>query len=180
MAFPSNFTANAYILAPTNRASHVAAVLDGLERALRDQDADIAHRGEDFLEFNVTIGAHLMRDFSARLRPRRRWPFTFVSGGTVSVTEQLGIYRVVAELRTSVYPAIQLLPFLIGGVVAPGDGVVERLIFGTLVGLGVNGIGYMAARWQFGSWLSGIGSRITGDLAHGLATRPGAFGSGRS
>ena len=164
MAFPSNFTANAYILAPTHRATHVAAVLDGLERALRGQDAQIVHRGDDFLEFNVTIGAHLMRDFSARLKMRRRWPFTFVSGGTVSVTEQLGIYRVAAELRTSVYPVVQLLPFAIGGVFAPANSVMMRVVSGLLVGLLLNGIGYAAARWQFGSWLSGIGTRISREI----------------
>lgn len=164
MAFPSNFTANTYILAPTHRATHVAAVLDGLERALRDQDATIIHRGDDFLEFNVPIVAHVSRDFSARLSRRRFWPFTFVSGGTVSVTEQLGIYRVAAELRTSVYPAVQLLPFALGGVLAPADGVMARLISGLLAGFLVNGIGYAAARWQFGSWLSGIGTRISGEI----------------
>ena len=159
-----NFTANTYVLAPTHHASQVGAVLEGIERALRDQAADIIHRGDDFLEFNVPIRAHVWRDLSVRLSRRRFWPFTFVSGGTVSVTEQLGIYRVVAELRTSVYPAVQLLPFALGGVFTPSNNVMVRLLSGLLVGFLVNGIGYAAARWQFGSWLSGIGTRISREI----------------
>jgi len=50
MAFPSTFTANAHILAPTNRASQTAAVLDRLEQALREQDAHVVHRGDDYLD----------------------------------------------------------------------------------------------------------------------------------
>ena len=170
MPFPTDFTTKAQVLAPSHEGRDVKAVLEGLERALYNQDAEIVQRGEDFLEFRVPIGERLLRDFSRFGHPRH-WPLTFVSGGTVSVTEDRGVYRVVADLRTSFYPVLQLIPVVLGALVVPLEGIWARLLAGVFAGLAFNAATYLVGKWQFGGWLERMGWDISDDLSRGRLTR---------
>ena len=169
MPFPTGFTTKTHITAPPNGAKAAAAVLDGLERALNDHDAEIGHRGEDFFEFTVPVGARIARGFGSAFK-RPPWsPLSFISGGTISLTEHLGVYRVTAELRTSAYPGTRLvLAFAIGALITPVHGVVARLVAGVVVGFAFAGVSYPLARWQFGAWLERTGIEIGHNVASGM------------
>ena len=169
MPFPSDFGAKAQVLAPSLRARDVKVVLERLESALYKQDAEIVERGEDFIEFRVPVGERLLRDFSL-FGHRWHWPLTFVSSGTVSVTEDLGVYRVVADLRTSFYPILQLLPVVLAFFVVPVEGAWARLLSGLVAGLAFNAATYAVGKWQFRGWLERMGWEITDDLSRGRLT----------
>ena len=168
MSFPTEFVAKAQVLAPTHQRNHTKAVLEALERALYDQDAEIVHQGEDYLEFKVPMAERFLRDFS-RFGHVPYWPLSFVSSGTLSVTEELGIYRITAHLRTSFYPLIQLIPFALGALLAPVHGSWARLLAGVVVGFGFNAAIYLLGRTEFGGWLQRTGSKISIDLSRGAA-----------
>ena len=168
--FPTQFLAKAEVLVPQHNTSQTRAVLDELERALFAQHAEIVHQGEDYLEFKVPLAEWLRHDFT-RVWRRPYWPLSFVSGGTVSVREDLGVYRVTAHLRTSFYPLVQLAPFALGALLTPVQGSWARLIGGALVGLVFNAAIYVVGRWQFGGWIGRLGSQISDDLSRGRLTR---------
>ena len=170
MSFPTQFLAKAEVLAPQHNTSHTRAVLDGLERALYAEDAEIVHHGEDYLEFKVPLTEWLRRDFT-RVWRRPYWPLSLVSGGTVSVREDLGVYRITAHLRTSFYPLVQLAPFALGALVTPVQGSWARLIAGVVAGLVCNAAIYVIGKWQFGGWLQRLGFQISDDLSRGRLTR---------
>lgn len=171
MPFPTGFTTRTHIAAPPNGAKAAAAVRDRLERALYGHHARIIHRGEDFFEFKIPVGARIARDFGSAFN-RPAWsPLSFISGGTIRLTEQLGVYRVTAELRTHAYPGARLaLAFAIGALITPVHGVLPRLLAGIVVGLAFGGVSYPLARWQFGPWLERTGAEITDDAASGRLT----------
>ena len=149
----------------------MAAVLDRLERALNGHDAEVNHRGEDSFEFRVPVGARIARGFGSAFK-RPPWsPLSFISGGRISLTEHLGVYRVTAEVRTSAYPGTRLvLAFAIGALITPVHGVVERLVAGVVVGAAFSGVSYPLARWQLGAWLERTGVEISGDVTSGRLT----------
>ena len=169
MPFPTGFTTKTHITAPPNGAKAAAAVLDRLERALYDHDAKITHRGEEFFEFKVPVGARIARGFGSAFK-RPPWsPLSFISGGTISLTEHLGVYRVTAELRTSAYPGTRLvLAFAIGALLTPVHGVVARLVAGVVVGCAFSGVSYPLALWQFGAWLERTEIEISHNVASGM------------
>ena len=164
MAFPTNFASKAHVLAPALGKTSASAVVEGFERAFYDSDVEVVNRGPDFLEFKVGIEDRLTRAFPHPFTRRPPWTFALISGGMLSVTEQAGVYRVSAALRTSTIPLLRLLPFAVGALVIPVPGVFARLGAGIGVGLVFNATTYLVAKWQFGQWLEQTGSKITADL----------------
>src|SRR5579859_7519686 len=165
MSFPLDFAINAHVLAPPDGKDSSPAIIDRLERALYDSDVEVINRGPDFLEFKVTIEDRLGRAFpipgDKRLPP---WSFAFIGGGTISLTEQSGVYRLRGDLRTSAIPLLRVLPIAIGAIVLPLHGILARLGAGIVVGLVVNAFTWLIAKWQFGVWMQETGSRISSDL----------------
>lgn len=164
MSFPVGFATNAHILAPPGGKDSSSAIVDRLESALYDADVEVVNRGPDFLEFKVTIVDRIGRAFPPGRKRLPPWPFAFVSGGTISLTEQSGVYRLRGDLRTSALPLLRFLPFAIGALVLPVHGILARFGAGVLVGLAVNAITWLVAKWQFGAWIQETGSRVSGDL----------------
>ena len=171
MGFPTSVTTKTHILAPPNSTQAAGPILDRLERAVYDHDADITNRGDGFFEFTVPVGARIARDFGSWFKRAPWWPLFFISGGTISLRDDLGVYRVTAEVRTSAYPILHLLvPFVVGAGMTPFHGIVPRLLGGVLVGFAFSAVSYLLARWQFGAWLERTGAEVSDDAASGRLT----------
>jgi hypothetical protein len=168
MAFPSSLTTRAHILAAAGATP--AAVLDRIQIVLSDNDAEITHEGEGFVEFKVPIGARLARDFGHFLRRPPWWPLAPIRGGTITLTEDLGVYRLTADVQTSAYPIVQLLPVALGAWFAPVHGIVARVIVGIACGFVLSSGIYLLAMWQFGSWLVRTAAEISDEAARGRLT----------
>ncbi len=166
MSFPLGFAINAHVLAPPDGKDSSADIIDHLERALYDADVEVVNRGPDFLEFKVTIEDRVSRAFPPPGHKRwlPPWSFAFIGGGTISVTEQSGVYRLRSDLRTSAIPLLRVLPVAIGALVLPLHGVLARLGAGVVVGLAANALTWLIAKWQFGVWIQETGSKISSDL----------------
>jgi len=164
MGFPASFASTTIVESPDPPAG-VTPILDCLEQALQDYDAEITLRGEDFSEFRVPIGARLINDFGAfGYRPGRWTPLAFVSAGCFRVTPLRDRLVVTADVQIGQYLLTRVAPLSgIGGVLSPLGGPIPSLVFGTCVGLGIAAIWYSLARWEFGSWLQRLDRRLKED-----------------
>ncbi len=155
MGFPRSYVSTTMALSP-NPADGVAPVLDCLEGALQDYDAEITHRGDTFFEFKVPILARLATDLTLRLGHRSHTPLSFIGSGSFSATPLRDHVVVSAEVRISQYLVTRVgVLAVLSGALNP-FGSVSSLLFGASVGLGIGVICYALARWQFGLWLDDL------------------------
>ncbi len=153
MGFPTGFSSTT-IVAPPDPAAPVASVLDYLDEALQEYDADITLRGDGFFEFKVPLGSRLLRDLALRWRlGSTSWSLSFVGSGSFSATQLHDRVLVAADLRISQYLLTRVASFgLIGGVLGAFGGAIPAVVVGAGVGLGLGAVCYALARWEFGFW----------------------------
>ena len=158
MAFPKSFVSTTMVQL-ADSAAGVTPVIDYLDRALQDQDADITNRGDGVLEFQVRLGTRLLRDLAVRWAPGR-WPLSFVSAGSFVATPLRDHVVVTADVQISQYLLTRVGLFaLISGALNP-FGSVPSLLFGATIGLATGAVCYILARWEFDSWLSTLDRRV--------------------
>ena len=105
MPFPTGFSSTTMV-APPDATAPVASVLDYLDQALQEHDAEITDRGEGFFEFKVPIGARLLHDMALRWRlGSTSWPLSFVGSGSFSATQLRDRVLITADHKpVSAYP----------------------------------------------------------------------------
>jgi hypothetical protein len=137
-----------------DRASPITSVLDFLEQAVQEYEADITHRGEDFFEFKVPVVARLVRDLAVRWRfGSTSWPLSFVGSGSFSATQVRDRVVVSAELRISQYLVTRgAMVGVLSGAISAFNGAIAGLVFGASAGLAMSAVCYALARWEFGFW----------------------------
>ena len=153
MGFPTGFSSST-IVAPPDPAAPINSVLDFIEQALQEYDADITVRGDGFFEFNVPVASRLRRDLTVRWRlGSTSWPLSFVGSGSFTATEVREKVLVSADVRISQYLGSRVALFgLVSGALGALSGPVPALIFGGGASLGVGAVCYALAKWEFGFW----------------------------
>jgi len=153
MGFPASFSSTT-IVTPPDPAAPVACVLDFLEQALQEYEADITHRGEGFFDFKVPVAARLLRDLAVRWRfGSTYWPLSFVGSGSFSATQVRDRVVVAAELRISQHLLTRgALVGVVTGAITAFNGAIPALVFGATAGLAMSAVSYALARWEFGFW----------------------------
>ena len=158
MAFPKSFVSTTMVRL-SDSAAGVTPLIDYLDQALQDQDADITNRGDGVLEFKVPLGTRLLRDLAVRWVPGR-WPLSFVSAGSFAATPLRDHVVVTADVQISRYLLTRVgLLALISGALNP-FGSIPSLLFGATIGLATGAVCYILARWEFDSWLSTLDRRV--------------------
>src|SRR2546422_5780333 len=108
MGFPTSFSSTTIVVPPDPRAP-VTSVLEYLDQALQEYDADITLRGDGFLEFKVPVGSRLLRDLAVRWRiGSTSWPLSFVGSGSFTAAQLRDRVVVTADLRISEYLATRV------------------------------------------------------------------------
>ncbi len=153
MGFPTSFSSTTIVAPPDPRAP-VTSVLEYLDQALQEYDADITLRGDGFLEFKVPVGSRLLRDLAVRWRlGSTSWPLSFVGSGSFSAAQLRDRVVVTADLRISEYLATRVALFgLVSGALGGLSGAIPAVVVGAGVGLGLGAICYALAKWEFGFW----------------------------
>ena len=157
MGFPTTFSSTTMV-APPDPAAPVVSVLDFLDQAVREHDADVTQRGEGFFEFKVPIAARLLRDLAVRWRVGSTyWPLSFVGSGSFSATQLRDRVVVSAELRISQYLLTRgALVGVVSGAISAFNGPIPAFAIGAGAGLAMSAVCYALARWEFGFWFQGL------------------------
>ena len=153
MGFPTSFSSST-IVTPPDAGAPVASVLDYLEGALSEHDANVVSRDEGLLEFKVSVGTRLLRSLTPNWRlGSAAWPLSYVGSGTFTATELRDRVVVAADLRITQFLLARGALF---GVVSGAIGALGNpglaLIIGAGAGLGIGGVSYALAKWEFGLW----------------------------
>jgi hypothetical protein len=138
------------------------ALLEHIERALLEYDAEILERGEGFLTFRVPTGERLIRHVRPRLGGWGRWwPFDYVSSGTLSVAAAPDGIIVSGEVRPTPWFIVWASALAVAtGLYTPLPGKFVRTALGALLWVALSAAFLFLAKWQFRSWLS----RVAEDL----------------
>lgn len=158
MMFPISVGATLHVPSGGATPPSSETVLDHIERALHEYDAEILERGEGFLTFRVQIDERLARTIGLRVGGWGRWwPFDFVSSGTLSVAVAPDRMTLHVELRPSRFPVILISAIaLVGGVLTPLDGALARTLCGALLWVALGIMCNVLGVWQFNSWLTSV------------------------
>ena len=153
MGFPTSFSSTT-IVAPPDPLAPVTSVLDYLDQALQEYDADITLRGDGFFEFKVPVGSRLLRDLAVRWRlGSTAWPLSFVGSGSFTAAQLRDRVLVTADLRISEYLATRVaLVGLVSGAFGALSGAIPAVVLGAGAGLGLGAVCYALAKWEFGFW----------------------------
>ena len=153
MGFPTSFSSTT-IVVPPDPSAPVASVLDYIDGALQEHDADITGRGDGFLDFKVPIVARVARSFVFRWRlGSTSWPLSFVGSGSFSAAQLRDRVLVTADLRITQYLLTRGTLFgLFTGAITASNGALFALVVGASIGLGVSAVFYALAKWEFGFW----------------------------
>jgi hypothetical protein len=153
MGFPTSFSSTT-IVVPPDPSAPVASVLDYIDGALQEHDADITGRGDGCLDFKVPIVARVTRSFVFRWRlGSTSWPLSFVGSGSFSAAQLRDRVLVTADLRITQYLLTRGTVFgLLTGAIAASNGALFALVVGASIGLGVSAVSYALAKWEFGFW----------------------------
>jgi len=153
MGFPTSFSSTT-IVAPPDPSAPVASVLDYIDGALQEHDADITGRGDGFVDFKVPIVARVARSFVFRWRlGSTSWPLSFVGSGSFSAAQLRDRVLVTADLRITQYLLTRGAVFgLLTGAITASNGALFALVVGASIGLGVSAVSYALAKWEFGFW----------------------------
>ena len=153
MGFPTTFSSTT-LVAPPDPAAPIASVLDYLEHALYEYEADITNRGDGFFEFKVPIGIRFLSDLAVRWRlGSTSWPLSFVASGSFSARQLHDRVVITADLRISQYLVSRgAVLGLAAGAIGAFRGPVLALALGAGAGLGMAAVSYALAKWEFGFW----------------------------
>ncbi len=153
MGFPTSFSSST-IVAPPDPTAPIQSVLDYIEQALQEYDADITVRGDGFFEFKVPVASRLRRDLTVRWRlGSTAWPLSFVGSGSFTAEQVRDQVLVIADVRISQYLGSRVALFgLVSGAIGALSGPLPALIFGAGASLGVGAVCYALAKWEFGFW----------------------------
>jgi hypothetical protein len=153
MGFPTSFSSTT-IVGPPDPSAPVASVLDYIDGALQEHDADITGRGDGYVDFKVPIVARVARTFVFRWRlGSTSWPLSFVGSGSFSAAPLRDRVLVTADLRITQYLLTRGALFgLLTGAITASNGALFALVVGASIGLGVSAVSYALAKWEFGFW----------------------------
>jgi len=159
--FPTSFSSTT-IVAPPDAAAPVESVLDYLDQALQEYDADITYRGDGFFDFTVPIGARVLRGLALPWRlGRSSSPLSFVGAGSISAAQLADRVVVTADLRISQVVLIRGACFALAtGAMGAFGGALLALIVGASVGLGIGAVSYALAQWECGFWFQRLDRRL--------------------